>query len=501
MGIPLVALMGRQPQINDYAQNIAQAQQIQGMKNQNALAPGQLQLQQQQIQGQGLEIQKEQQSLKDQQALTKAMQDWDGKDYNSLPGLVLKQGGSAQAVLGLKSSLLQQQKALTDLNESQLKMEETKNDHFAQALDNVLSAPVDEQPQRFQEAIADSINKGYLNPQQAQGLQYQGPQQLEALKKFTLGHKTALAQAAEQAKAQQEMTASTKNVAEANKADVETKLTQAQLDAMQSGGLNPKVPLEFQEAQSYLKSHPGKSLNDYQVWKAQHSPTVMLQGIGSGGAAGDPMVDMVGQGRVDLSTVLSRMAPVAKDSFLRQLNAKYPGFSQLGYGMEKYMTQGEGGKNLTAFNTAIEHANQLNSAVDALQNGDNRTLNKVGNALGYEFGDNRTTNFNVIKSALSGEISKVFKGGQATDAEIKEVQGPFDTANSPAQLKGAINNAIRLMNSKRDALKQQFESGVQGKPNFGSNSTATHPSGHNTGDTRQYNGATYKFDGNQWVKQ
>ncbi len=64
-------------------------------------------------------------------------------------------------------------------------------------------------------------------------------------------------------------------------------------------------------------------------------------------------------------------------------------------------------------------------------------------------------------------MSKVFKGGQATDAEIREVQQPFDSANSPAQLKGAIQNAIRLMNSKRDALKQQYEAGRQGQPNFG----------------------------------
>jgi hypothetical protein len=474
MGIPLVALMGRPPQIEPYQDQVARAQQIQSLRNQNALAPGQLQLQQGAIQGQALELQRQQQALHDQQALTQAMQEWDGKDYSSLPGLVLKHGGSATSVLGLKSSFLNQQKQLLELDEGQRKIEEVKNDHFAQAIDNVLALPADQQPQAFQSAVADSVQKGYLNPQQAQGLQYQGPEQLEALRKFTLGHKAALAQSAEQAKAAEESTASQKNVAEAGKAETESAINQEMLKSMQGGGLNPKIPIEQQEAATYLKTHPGKTLNDYQVWKAQHSPSVIVQGLGGGGAGGvDPMVDMVGQGRVDLSTVLSRMAPIAKDAFLRQLNAKYPEFSQLGYGMNKYMTTGEGGKNLTAFNTAIEHANQLSQAVDALGNGDVRTLNKVGNALGYEFGSDRTTNFNVIKSALSGEISKVFKGGQATDAEIKEVSAPFNSANSPAQLKGAINNAIRLMNSKRDALREQFEQGQQGKPNFGNNANTS----------------------------
>ena len=145
--------------------------------------------------------------------------------------------------------------------------------------------------------------------------------------------------------------------------------------------------------------------------------------------------------------------------------------NKMNYGAEtalqKSAVAGEMGKNITAYNTAIAHAGQLSQAADALDNGDVHALNAVGNALGYQFGSDKTTNFNVIKNALSGEISKVFKGGEATDAEIKAVQAPFDAANSPAQLKGAISNAIHLMNSKRDALQQQYQQGMQGKPNFG----------------------------------
>ncbi len=135
--------------------------------------------------------------------------------------------------------------------------------------------------------------------------------------------------------------------------------------------------------------------------------------------------------------------------------------------LQKSAVAGEIGKNITAYNTAITHANQLSEAAAALDNTDPRILNAIGNKIGYEFGSDKTTNFNVIKNALSGEISKVFKGGEATDAEIKAVQEPFSASNSPAQLKGAISNAIHLMNSKRDALQQQYEQGMQGKPNFG----------------------------------
>jgi hypothetical protein len=134
----------------------------------------------------------------------------------------------------------------------------------------------------------------------------------------------------------------------------------------------------------------------------------------------------------------------------------------------KEFTTGGAAKNLNAFNTAIEHAAQLDKAIDALGNGNATPFNEVANLYGAKLGQDPTTNYNVIKNALVGEISKVFKGGGATDAEIESVQGPFNAANSPAQLKGAIKQAVALMNSKREALKSQYESGMQGKPAFGS---------------------------------
>jgi DNA-binding protein Fis len=74
--------------------------------------------QQQQLQGQ--QIEQQQQQLKDQQAMTQAMQSWDGKDFNELPSLVLKHGGSANAVIGLKQHIVDQQTKLAQLDSDQL---------------------------------------------------------------------------------------------------------------------------------------------------------------------------------------------------------------------------------------------------------------------------------------------------------------------------------------------------------------------------------------------
>ena len=119
----------------------------------------------------------------------------------------------------------------------------------------------------------------------------------------------------------------------------------------------------------------------YFVWKSQHSPSVILAGWGGGGiCAADPMVDMVGQGRVDLATATARMAPCVKNSFMASLSAKYPQYNQgtscmrrrLGRNSRLAMPR----RTSTNFNTAIEHAGQLSQATDALQNGDVRGLNK-----------------------------------------------------------------------------------------------------------------------------
>lgn len=204
-----------------------------------------------------------------------------------------------------------------------------------------------------------------------------------------------------------------------------------------------------------------------------------LQNNGATGTPGKPsaIAQGIADGSIKWSEVVSARTPMAtKQALYSEVKGIKPDFNSGDASIErdvlKSATSGKIADNLTAFNTAIEHAKQLGTATDALNNGDMPTLNKIGNALGYQFGTDKMTNFNVVKNALAGEISKVFKGGGATDAEIEAVQGPFNSANSPQQLKGAIQQAISLMNSKRDALKQQVDQGRQAKPNFGENSPA-----------------------------
>jgi hypothetical protein len=190
--IPLVALQGKPPDIRDFGQQQLLDAETKRIQGQNALQPGQLQGQQNELQQQQLQLQQQRQQVADQQAATKALQEWDGTDYNALPSLMLKHGASAATVLGTKTALIKQQTELNGLTESQQAIEKIKNDHFSEALESVLSRPPEEQALALENAKAVSVHKGWLSPKEAQAVQYQGPQQLEAYRKMLIGRGAAL---------------------------------------------------------------------------------------------------------------------------------------------------------------------------------------------------------------------------------------------------------------------------------------------------------------------
>jgi hypothetical protein len=72
----------------------------------------------------------------------------------------------------------------------------------------------------------------------------------------------------------------TKNASAQKTSDVETQLKQLELDAAQKGGAIPGVPLNTQQANDWLKKHPGKTLSDYVP-----PATTIMQGnmLGQGG--------------------------------------------------------------------------------------------------------------------------------------------------------------------------------------------------------------------------
>lgn len=449
-GFPALAIQQPEGILDQYGK----AMQLKALAGQTAMQPGQLELQRQQIESQ-------KRMLQDKQAETEAMREWSqnpGKiSMEELPNLILKNGGSADAALSMKQKLLAQQTQIQTLDKDKIANYQAHAGAIGAAAQAVLGVAPDLRPQAYQQKMKELLQQGVISPQDAQQ-----PYDEDIVKLHAAAAMSTKDQIDTELKKRE--TAATEL-----KAQTEAKKLQAEMP----GG--PLQDVGKAEMNDWLAKNPGKGPSDYAKWRASLAPQATVN-VQTGAGPSNDLAQAVANGSMKIGDVLTYRTPLPqRQKFLQQVLAINPAFKSYDFDVEKGVakdfTSGASAKNLTAFNTAIEHAKQLHTAAEALNVGDMRTMNKIGNALGYEFGSDKTTNFNVIKNALSGEISKVFKGGQATDAEIKAVQEPFDAANSPAQLKGAIRNAISLMNSKRDALKKQYEQGSKAKPNFGEEDT------------------------------
>jgi hypothetical protein len=146
--------------------------------------------------------------------------------------------------------------------------------------------------------------------------------------------------------------------------------------------------------------------------------------------------------------------------------------------MDTYMTSGKGGQTLNSFNTATKHLDLLDKTADALKNGNLQIANSVGQSYAKATGNPAPTNFDALRLAVSGEVGKTFSGGVATVPEMEDLKANINKANSPAQLKGVINDFRQLMQSKRETLETQYKSGIQGKADFGSSTPATPTATH-----------------------
>lgn len=434
--------------------------------------PLELQQRQQAVQSGQLQLQLQQQQVKDQQAVTSAWKNYDPQKQQpeDLIKGVLNNGGSGNAANQLQQMMLARQQQLMTLDKDSFDLQQKRTDRMLGRFDAAKGVSDDQLAGHVQGAIQDSLTAGDLKPQEAQAA-YQAFQQVQgdpkamrdALDSFEKSHMLG------------------SQIASRAKEAAETAKTQLETQIMQQYGTPQQQEAKYIALQTQKNLKTPISAQDQAFMKAyEHNKTLVptatfnLQNAGVAGQGGQPsaVAQMIASGQAKWSDFISPRSPMSvKNTLAAEVKAINPNFNTGDFAVEqavrKQFTSGSAAQNLTAFNTAIEHANQLNQAVDELGNINERTLNRLGNTIGVELGSDKTTNFNVIKNALSGEISKVFKGGQATDAEIKEVQGPFSASNSPKQLKGAIQNAIRLMNSKREALRSQYQAGMQGQPNFG----------------------------------
>lgn len=171
------------------------------------------------------------------------------------------------------------------------------------------------------------------------------------------------------------------------------------------------------------------------------------------------LVDAIGQGKVPEGTALARTPPAMKAQIMQSVAQKYPDYDPTRYAAtqaaNKAFTTGPQGNSMRSFAVADQHLDQLGQLADALNNKDTQAINKVGNFLAAQTGSPAPTNFDAAKNLVSKEVMKAIVAGGGGVGEREELQHSMDKANSPAQLKGVIQQYRNLMGAQHDALLQQ----------------------------------------------
>jgi hypothetical protein len=452
------------------------------LKQQQQLAPLQLQQAQQNVQAGQLENQQRQTQLNDQQAMTKAMQQWDGKDLNGLAPLVVKNGGSAQAVMGLKSKALEMQKQYSDIAKqdaetggSQLSNLMKKNDIVSGGFSSVLQQPDENLSQAIVATAQQLAQQGVLDPQHVQmanQIAQQPPAQarlaLETMRKGMLADSQLLDQAQKQA-------ATAKDTAQAGQANAAAAKDQAEMQfgtgAMADGRyrnilMNQKLgrPISPEDQAWAAAYKTQKTLNPVASFNLQNG------GMGGGNGQPNAMAAAVANGQMKLSDVISPRTPMSvKQQFISEVQKINPNFDSSTYAIEtkaaEKATSGQWADTRLAYNTALDHSQLLMQAAQALQNGNVQALNSLKNKFGTAFGSTGPITFNAIANAYNHEVTSVVAKGHMTDKEVETGGASLPGNASLPQIQSVVGAYNSLMKSKRDELDKIIKAGAGNKAN------------------------------------
>jgi hypothetical protein len=510
MGLPALQI----PKIAGPMDNMSQAMQLKNMMQQGQLG-------QQAIQSGNIDLQEKQQQLNDQKAMTAAMHEWDGKELDQLPTLILKHGGSSTAVMGMKSKVLEQKKTYAQIakddaetGKNQTETALKRNDMLLGQLNTVTDG------QSLLQVAQSAAQQGLLDPQHLQIAQQWSqlpPDQLKAhldvfkksLQADSVQRKTAMDQVDMDLKKAQTPGAEAKSAQEV-RANAATQLSTAyqnggvqgyvktrmgmpysiakdfpdmpkSADEILQPGMTPheqsSIPVDKLELKDFLAKNPGKTPSDFIKFKAANSPMMMnntqllspdaLQTAGEFYRKTGTIPSGFSRSPATSAAVIAEAARQAKAE-----GGATPDIAQnkIDFNTRKALDKdffggGKSSQNIRSLNTAIGHLGMLADAADALQNGDIKALNKIGNFFKVQTGASAPSVFDAIKTAATGELGSTFKGSAATDPEIANLAATLNKDLSGNVNKDVIKTDAKLLGSRLYALEQQYaQSGGKAAP-------------------------------------
>lgn len=206
------------------------------------------------------------------------------------------------------------------------------------------------------------------------------------------------------------------------------------------------------------------TVSQVQAWAAQK-----MQGAGGGGSA---MIEGQAQAiaRGDQAPITGRASASGIGARIMQrvyqINPDYD--SKMFHGEQKALDNFLGGANanlVRSMSVSMDHLNTLGAASLALQNGDIRAFNHLGQMFATATGSPAPTNFDATKGIVAAEVAKAISGAQISDSRVASVEAGITNASSPQQLKGYIQQVQALIAGQLGGLQRQYQQ-TTGKQDF-----------------------------------
>ncbi len=168
---------------------------------------------------------------------------------------------------------------------------------------------------------------------------------------------------------------------------------------------------------------------------------------------------LIASGKVPPLSSFAMRSPFGQQVMSRvlEINPNYNGADYtVAKNTENAFASGKQGNTIRSFNVALSHLDTLGSLADALNNGDVQLINKAANAYSAQFGGTAPTNFASAKKIVGDEIVKAIVGAGGGVTDRQEAAKTINDAQSPEQLKQAIDTYKTLMVGQLQGLHQQY---------------------------------------------